>query len=57
LKNDDLTAQQKEDVCIIISEGYYRPKMFIVVVKYILYVAIALLGVIYYSDIASNTKK
>ncbi len=57
MKNDDLTAQQKEDVCIIISEGYYRPKMFIVVVKYILYVAIALLGVIYYSDIASNTKR
>jgi len=57
LKNDDLTGQQKEDVCIIISEGYYRPKMFIVVVKYILYVAIALLGIIYYSDIASNTKR
>ncbi len=57
MKNDDLTGQQKEDVCIIISEGYYRPKMFIVVVKYILYVAIALLGIIYYSDIASNTKR
>jgi hypothetical protein len=57
LKEEGLTGQEKEDVCIIISEGYYRPKMLMVVVKYILYVAVGLIGIIYYSDFANSMKK
>lgn len=52
----NLTAENEEDVCIIVSEGYYKPKILIVVVKYILYVLVGLVTIIYYSDISRPRK-
>ena len=54
LAHYNLSPSQKEDVCLIVSEEYYKPKIWINVLKYILYVGLAVVLLIYYSDISKG---
>lgn len=54
LLHSHLSPSQKEDVCLIVSQEYYKGKIWIDVLKYILYVGLAVVLLIYYSDVSRD---
>jgi hypothetical protein len=57
LKNMDLSPAQLEAVCLVISEDLHKEKVWITIIKYVLYVVFGLMAIVYYSDLGKEKER
>lgn len=53
----DLSPTQLEAVCLVISEDLHKEKVWITIIKYVLYVVFALMAIVYYSDLGKEKER